>query len=186
MATVTMPEDLVIPEPPVIYTGGELEGKLVTHHEISHAMACLKFEIPFDHTKVETGFFTKFTGAGYVWTTNDWEDDWKKEQVDKELMVYIAGRTAEELWLEKHPGHPSVRAESAYSDFRVVKWAMQKYPTSSLPALRVKTRQFVEAHWPQIEAGALVLEHHKKLTEAQVRRATDAKRAEREQRKARS
>lgn len=183
---MTTSETLALPAPPVIYRGGDLEGKLVTHHEISHAMACLKFDIPFDHTRVETGFFTKFTGAGYVLTTNNWEDDWDTEQVDKEMIVYLAGRAAEERWLELNPGHPKVRPESDYSDFRVVAWAMKTYKTSPLPVLRAKTAQFVEAHWLQIGAGAAVLERHKKLKEAEVRRATDAKRVAREQAKARA
>lgn len=156
--------------PPVILTGGDLYAKLLTHHEMGHVIACLEYGIEFDKVVLETGWWTRFTG-GYVATACDFQP----EKMDEELIVYFAGRAAEERWLELRPGHGHARAADGYHDFQVARRLMREYETSSEGALRIKAAQLVERRWLQIEAGATLLEERKKMSAAAAKRATKGK-----------
>lgn len=152
---------------PVILRGAALYRQLLTHHEAGHVAACTKFDISFDHVALETGLWGGLTG-GYVNTTNEVDP----ERIDSELIVYFAGRAAEERWLELHPGHGEVRPEGDYEDFRIARKLMAEHENSGERKLRLKAAALVDSLWLQIVPLAGVLAERKRLSAAAAKRAS--------------
>jgi hypothetical protein len=143
----------------------EVAEQLLFHHEAAHVSACMLFEIPFDKVAIVRGFWGGIRG-GYVQAS-----DAISEKVDNEIIMYLAGITAEEIWLERHPGQGKVRESNGASDLAEARRLIRERDTSNYGWLQRRTFAVVRQRWEHIETVAAELGRRRTLTRAQAIRA---------------
>jgi hypothetical protein len=149
-------------------TDNQVSRALTAHHEGAHVMACLEYDIPFDHVRLVESFWSSRVDSGYVGMKGDLD----MTKIEQEIVMMYAGLAAEAHWLYLHPGYGTARAENGEGDTNMAKAAREGIDgLPGEPRLRAMASLLVQRRWHRVVNIAGGLDLRRRLSAGQAKRA---------------